>query len=364
MAANTSRATDFDALISTTLDNYRDTLTDNVFDSRPVFYWLNSKGRRRMLDGGATIVEPLIHAGGQASFYGEWDVLEIDPQEGISAATFDWGQAYASVVISGKEKRQNAGKSQVISLVEAKIMQAEETLKDLFSSAVNLDEVTDLTSTDAQGKAYSLYWHGLPTLINDYEGDAAANGGNGVTVGGIPTGSATNTFWQSKVYDGASGGLDIDTGEKARKAIRTAINESSDGGSDRVDAAFTSLSVFEGVEDSYLPQVRYQDVEAANKGFDTVRVSKVTLFWDFDAMDDTVFGVNSKYLQVVGHKDAWMTNSGFTKNPVDSTYSTSGAVGGARDAQYALITAQGQMTTRNRRRHFRINNIQTPLATA
>ena len=89
-----------------------------------------SKGRVRTVNGGISIVEPLIFAEGEAGSYSEWQQLTITPQEGISAAQFPWRQIYATIAISGLEEAQNNGKEQIINLLEAKIMQAEETLQE------------------------------------------------------------------------------------------------------------------------------------------------------------------------------------------------------------------------------------------
>jgi len=48
----------FDALLSTTLANYRAQLTDNVFTARPLTYFLMDKGRIRMVDGSTIFVPP------------------------------------------------------------------------------------------------------------------------------------------------------------------------------------------------------------------------------------------------------------------------------------------------------------------
>ena len=45
------------------MHNYRKTLTDNIFGSRPLLEYLMSKGRVRTVDGGISIVEPLLLAG-------------------------------------------------------------------------------------------------------------------------------------------------------------------------------------------------------------------------------------------------------------------------------------------------------------
>ena len=136
----------FDTLLSTTLDNYRETLTDNVFNSRPVLFHLMEKNRLRMLSGGNKIVEPLIYDEGQAGSYGEWEQLSITPQDGITAAEFDWKSLYATIAISGLEEAKNSGEEQVISLLEAKTMQAEQTLKNKISTmlfATSLAASTD-----------------------------------------------------------------------------------------------------------------------------------------------------------------------------------------------------------------------------
>ena len=124
----------FDALLSTTIANYRKTLTDNVFTARPLTYHLMDKGRIRMLNGGTKIVEPLIY--GESSTvapYSGYDTLSLTPQEGMSAAEYDWKQYAVSIAISGIEEAKNNGEQAILNLLEAKIMQAEESMKEGFN---------------------------------------------------------------------------------------------------------------------------------------------------------------------------------------------------------------------------------------
>ena len=340
MAVNTTRSADWDGLMSSTLENVRGSFADNIWNGRPLHRWLFDKGRKRMVDGGTEIVEPLVYAEGNTSFYGEDDIIEVQKTAGHSAASFPWAGLYGTVFITGREKLMNSGREQAINLLEARVTQAEETMKSALSAAA-------FANTPATADTML----GLGHLINNSAGDVAL-GGTGAKVGNID--SAVNSFWNSTVVDGSA----YTTGEHVRKGIRTARNTASDSGNDRCDAAFTDLSTYEAVEDSFQAQVRYEDVNSANSGFENVEVSKMPLFWDFDCTAGTVFGINSKYLQIVGHKDRWMEHSGFSKNPVDGTYTgASSAVGGVRDAQYDIITSLLQMTTRNRRRHFRINGL-------
>jgi len=100
----------FDQLLSTTLANYRNQLTDNVFTARPLTYFLMDKGRLRMLNGGTKIVEPLIYGqNSTVASYSGYDTISLTAQDGITAAEYDWKQYAASIAISGIEEAKNNG---------------------------------------------------------------------------------------------------------------------------------------------------------------------------------------------------------------------------------------------------------------
>ena len=57
MAGNSN----FDEILSTTLNNYVPKLVDNVFSARPLFYALTKGDNIRRISGGAKIVTPIIY---------------------------------------------------------------------------------------------------------------------------------------------------------------------------------------------------------------------------------------------------------------------------------------------------------------
>lgn len=330
----------FDTLLSTTLDNYRETLTDNVFNSRPVLFHLMEKNRLRMLSGGNKIVEPLIYDEGQAGSYGEWQQLTITPQDGITAAEFDWKSLYATIAISGLEEAKNSGEEQVISLLEAKTMQAEQTLKNKIS-----------TMLFAETLAAATDWQGLGILIGDHNSAVT-------TVGGIDCTAVGSEYWRSVVRDKTlTAFADVDV----RAFVAEAANSASDSGTDRIDAVFTAQDVFELYESQLTPQVRYSDVKSANAGFQNLMVQGVPMYWDFDCPAGTIYGVNSKYLGFVGHTARWFKQSPFSAGLSGNTASAHASNGNAStvDARYSVITAYGNMTVRNRKRHFKIHDVAT-----
>jgi hypothetical protein len=323
---------DWDAALTTTMHHYHKTLTDNIFQGRPLLNWMMSKGRVRKVNGGYSIVEPIIYAEGEAGSYAEWQQLTVTPQEGISAAQYPWRQLYATIALSGLEEAQNNGKEQIFSLLEAKVMQAEETLKNRLSKQLYGTQ----SSPDATKDFLSL------AAIVDSAGD----------IGGIPL--TGNAWWAST--EAAVGAVDASGLEAAMSA---AYHSSSDSGSDRVDGIFTGQGVYEFYESTLTPQVRYTDTKSANLGFMNLLFKQTPVYWDFDCPAGIMYGLNSKYIGLVFHSNRFFAQTPFSKGlseSIASAHATSG-LGSAVDARYSFITAYGNLTCRQRRRHFKLTTI-------
>jgi hypothetical protein len=301
MAGNAS----FDALLSTTLANYRDQLTDNIFTARPLTYFLMDKGRIRMVDGGTKIVEPLIYGtNSTVASYSGYDTLSLTAQEGISAAEFEWKQYAASIAISGIEEAKNNGEQAIINLLEAKIMQAEESMKEGFNQMFFSD------GTGNSGKD----WNGLANIV-DSSG----------TVGGINRATAGNEFWRS-YEEGTAGALSL-------ASMSTAYNSVSVG-NDHPDMVLTTQTLFEKYESLLQPQLRYTDAKTADAGFQNLLFKAAPVAYDVHCTAGTVFFLNSKYLTLVGHTGKWFAQTDFVR-PENM------------DARYALIMCYGNLTVRN-----------------
>ena len=339
MALGTHTPTEWNDILSTTMHNYRKSLTDNIFESRPLLHFFMSNGRVRMASGGISIVEPLMYAEGDADSYAEWDQVVVVPQNTATAAQFDWKQLYATIAISGLEEAQNNGKEQIVNLLEAKITQSEETLKQALNKM--------LFGTRG-GAAKATDFDGLDLLV----------GVSGV-VGGIDDG--VETWWAGREVAGPNA---VDAAG-LEKLLRDEYNRSSDAGSDRVDALFTNDYGFGFYESTLTPQVRYTDTKKANLGFQNLMFKNVPMFWDFDCSglaegtpsEDgaTYYGLNSKYLGLCIHSDRNFKQSPFSDNLSGSVASTATAGIGAAsanalDARVSFITTFGNATARNRRR--------------
>ena len=300
MAANSN----FDNLLTTTLANYRKTLTDNVFTARPLTYTLMEKGRIRMLNGGTKVVEPLIYGlNDTVGSYSGYDSIALTPQTGISAAEFEWRQYAASISISGIEEAKNNGDAEIINLLEAKIMQAEESMREGFNT---------MFFSDGTGNS-SKDWNGLDNLVD-----------NTGTVGNID--SSTYTWWKSYKETTATA--------LTLAQMATAYNSVSVG-NDHPDTLLTTQTLFEKYEALLQPTLRYTDTKTADAGFQNLLFKAAPVMYDTGCTAGTFFFLNSKYLTLVGHSDKWFSQTSFI-----STEDT--------DARYALIMCYGNLTVRNR----------------
>lgn len=308
MAANSN----FDALLSTTLANYRDKLTDNVFTARPLTYWLMDKGRIRTESGGTKLVEQLIYGQNDTvKSYSGYETINLAPQEGISAAEYEWKQYAASIAISGIEEAKNNGEHAIINLLEAKIMQAEESLREGFNQMFFAD------GTGNGGKD----WNGLGNLVDDT-----------TAVGGIDPATPGNGFWSSYV-DSTAGALSL-------LDMATAYNSVSVG-NDHPDMVLTTQTLFEKYESLLQPQLRYTDTKTADAGFQNLLFKSAPVMYDVHAPAGTMFFLNSKYLKLVGHSDKWFTQTEFSR-PEN------------QDARFALIMCYGNLVVSNRKKQGKL----------
>ena len=320
MTTPNAAAFDYNDLFSTTLQNYQPTLVDNIFKDLVLLNHLNERGRVRVEEGGSQIVEPLLYAkNSTAAAYEGYDPISLTPQDGISAATYDWHQIAASIAISGIEEAQNRGTEAIIKLLNAKIMQAEMSIKDLLN--------TMLFDDNSVAKSFN----GLGNIV----------GTKNNTVGGIN--GATNSWWNPYIPTASGSAVVLDDIDMAN------VYNNVSKGSDTPDIIITTEALFSKYESLLTPNVRYQDVAKANAGFQNLMFKQTPVVFDLNATDpdgatpnstgDPMYFLNTKYLKLTGMNGHWFNTTDFQQ----------GTVAGV-DARYAIIMAYGELTCSNRAR--------------
>jgi len=301
-------------LIATTLSTYGKQLADNVHKAIPLLAWLTIK-KRVTEEGGASIIRPVVFASNStAAFYSSDDVLDTTIQDNFTAAQWQWRQAAASIVVTGRIELQNAGRAQVIDYAKAQIDNALASLKEtidikLFATAQAGSNITPLNA-----------------IIS-----------NTGTIGDINGG--TNAFWQSTQT--ASGSF----AQRGMSDLRTAWDNVAvrmpAGGPDLI---LSDQTGYEAYEATLTPTVRYTDVSMGDLGFVNLKYKEAVWTWDPNATAGYVYGLNSKALELVQHTNRLFTISEWVK-PAN------------QDLKVAQVFWAGECTTNNRRKLFLLTGV-------
>lgn len=172
---------DFDLLVTTTLRKRMGKAADNATVSTALLDRLRRKGKVKPADGGRTIVQELeIGLNTNGGFFSGSDPLSTTIFDHLSAAEYQWRNAYMPCVWTGEERRKNSGDSQVIDAVASRIANSEKSLIDLIA-----------TASYSNGTGYGgKQMHGLQLFI-------VASPSTG-TIGGIDRAGTGNTFWRNQ----------------------------------------------------------------------------------------------------------------------------------------------------------------------
>ena len=274
------------ALLSTTLEKRLPGIVDNFFDSLSLFWWMKRKGRYLKQNGGTKIVAPLLFdENDTAQSYRGYDVLDITPQEGISAAEYEWAEYAISLAISRREERINSGKEAAANLLDAKIDQGKMSFFKKFND--------DLHSVRAAGDSKSIW--GIEDAIKT---DPTTNPVSG-NFGNIDSSTAANAYWRNITLDGTQSATAFDN---LIARMRNMYNSCSIAGGVndlKPDVGYTDQATFEGYEGILEDRHRIVDNDTADAGFEHLRYKAMTLFFDEDATAGEMRFINSQFLYFI-----------------------------------------------------------------
>jgi hypothetical protein len=265
-------------IIATTIESRSKSIADNVTKNNALLSRLEGRGKIKTVSGGSKIFQELSFAeNGNAGWYSGYDLLPVAAQDVISAAEYEFKQAACPVTISGLDQLKNAGKEQMIDLLEGRISVAEATMANLIAGGLYSD------GTGAGGKQIEGLNKAVPLAP-----------GTGV-YGGIDP--ATWTFWQNKFKDsGNTTTLLADWNGLWASLVR---------GMERPDLIVVDSSTWAAYVALLQAQQRFTDASSASLGFPSVK------FMDADVVLDggiggfcpayTAFFLNTKYLHYRPH---------------------------------------------------------------
>ena len=274
----------FTEMVSATLRNHPAEIADNVSSHNALFARLRKRGKLKVVGGGYEIVRPLDYAENSTyQRYSGYEQLNVQASDVISSARYDWKQAAVHVTASGLEVRQNSGKERIIDLAAARARNAMRTMANNLSV-----DLYSLGTADG-GKQIG----GLQQIITQ--------DGTG-TVGGID--ASTYTFWKNKFKD-LAGAVAGDIGGKMNDLWMDLVR-----GTDKPDMIVSSNELYSLYWDGLTDLQRYaSDDKEATMGFTTLKFQTADVFHDGGSgiPANTMYFLNTDYLELVAHRDANMT---------------------------------------------------------
>ena len=305
----------FTEMVTTTLRNHPTEIADNVSGHNALYRRLKSRGAVKLLDGGYEIVRNLDYAQNSTfQRYSGYDTLNIQASDVLSAAKFPWVQSAIHITASGYELRTNAGKNQMVDLVEARVKNAMRTAANYMS----LDIYSDGALANQMG--------GLASIVQ--------TAGTG-TVGGID--SSVFTFWQNKAREAAGTNTISAT---TIKAEMMALYMQLIRGTDKPNLIISTHDFYQFYWDALSDLQRYtKDSGKANAGFSSLQFNDCDIIFDsnanFATTGERMYFLNLDHIELVAHRQAnW--------KQLDEKMSTN------QDAVVIPVVWQGQMVTSNR----------------
>lgn len=326
-------------IFSTSLNNYKLTLADNVFDAFPLFDVMNKEGGEIntgadgselrgglvMEDSAADIIEPLLYGKNTTvKSYSGYDIIDTTPPVGVGNAKYAMKQVAGSVTIDRFTERQNSGEEALINLFSSKMEQLEMSFQDAISVMMH---------ADGTGNG-SLDIMGLDGLVSE----ATTN-----TIGGLL--ETTYGWWANYRDDGAqtSAAYDALIADMRTMYLNLCVKKQ------HPNFGVTSLAVYGGFEGKLLATINYNIgmgnlLRNADYGFENYKFHGVTLTFDNDATAGEMRFLNTKYLKFHVDKETY-----FEAQPFQKPYN--------QDARTAIVLLYAEMTTSNRRMQGLLHSI-------
>jgi hypothetical protein len=266
-----------DNLYTTTWQHMKGTAVDNIFDSTPLWFWLRSNGRLKTQVGGRHIVESIEYAKNDGvKFLGKGGTVSMNDREFLTEAFYDWRYLVAPLVRFGVDDQVNRGRTKIMSLVNSKLSNAENSLIDTL-------ETTMFAGAGAVNGAFD----GLQHLVAD---DPTAS----VEIGLIN--QNTNTFWRNKFSDMTGVSFATSGIDRMRTMLNDVMNNRL---KDRTDIIVSGQSPYEFYEDAAFTKLEVQNTKLAELGFEHQVFKGIPMIWSPACSNQRMYFLNTRFISVV-----------------------------------------------------------------
>ncbi len=270
-----------DNLYTTTWQNMKSGVHDQIFDATPFWFWMRANGMLEEVEGGRFLTEPLRYAkSANVEFVTRGSSVDLGDQEFLTIAKDDWKYMVDTIVRFGVDDQQNRGKNAILSLATAKLENSK-------------DSLIDTLETRLAGTAGTNQFLGLLDVVPD---DPTIGGS---TLHGLDP--SEFSWWQNKVKDAAGNSFATDGVIEMNQLINDCSNNLRQ---DTPDIILTGKHPFELYWEETLDQKRVVNKTMGDAGFQNVEFRGIPMVWspainssDILTTDGRMYFLNTRFLK-------------------------------------------------------------------
>lgn len=275
-----------DNLYTTTWQNMKDDVADQIFDGSPFWFWMRSNDRLESVEGGRWLEEPVRYAKSDTvQFIGRGEAVPLSDREFLTAAKDDWRYMVDSILRFGVDDQQNRGRNQIISLMNAKLENARDSMTDQLEASLcglqtgkSFNGLRNLVADDPASGTL----HGIDRSVETWWRNQRINGSDGVVNGG----AAANTVFYNT---------------DPNMVLNVLMNLCSRNlRQDSPDIIVSALGPYETYWNFCVDALRITNKTMADKGFQSVEFRGVPWVWTPqipNAAARRVYMLNTKFLR-------------------------------------------------------------------
>jgi len=292
------------SLVVTTLDDILDVITDNFFDTNPLWmrmYQRNELGENTVRRGGAEIKVPILYDEQPAYSYGADDTFGTAEHEDLTEMQFQWKRVAAECNLDAQKVAQNAagGYYQLFDYVETRA-------RNSWMSIMNLMGYQIYGSAKNKGAGPAPAWIGTPPAV-----------------GGVGRVTPSATDWDG-LYNGVDNSAGTFTTYGGITRLATPIGSPGAAINAQVVSAqgapasisFLQLAYSKGVFDSTHPDIMVTTQDAWNDIYNRAQPQDRNAPGPLRDVGFTTINLNGMEVVVDSHVvpgDAWMLNTGYMR---------------------------------------------------
>ena len=261
---------DLNNLYTTTWQNMKGKVADQIFDATPFWFWMRQNGGLESVAGGRFLSEPLRFAkSDNVAFVERGSTMSLADKEFLTIAHDNWRYLADSIVRFGVDDQQNRGKNQIISLMNSKLANSrdslidkmEETLAGTAQTGLAFNSLVDIVADD-------------PTTGTLHNIDAAAE-----------------TWWRSQTQDMASDSFATFGTNRMNKMVNSCSNNMRQ---DTPDIIMSGQQPFELYWEETLLQKQIHNKTMGDAGFQTIEFRGIPMVWSPQIPSDDITGTKGR----------------------------------------------------------------------